>query len=77
VVNWQYEENRPVTCRLARRGGHDTVRSVRERLVLAIQLLVTFAKLLRPGGVRAVAAEPLLLKHQPPISHRSRHRNPI
>jgi hypothetical protein len=37
---------------------------VREVLILAIHPLVTLAKLLRPGGVRAVAAESLLLKHQ-------------
>ena len=41
-----------------------TVRSMRDLLLLAVHLLVTFAKLLRPGGVRAVAAESLLLKHQ-------------
>ena len=35
-----------------------------------------FAKLLRPGGVRAVAAESLLLKHQLLISNRSRQRAP-
>lgn len=46
-----------------RARGHDTVRTVRDRLILAIHLVVTFAKLLRPGGLRAVAAEPLLLKH--------------
>ena len=34
---------------------------MREILILAIHLLVTIAKLLRPGGVRAVAAESLLL----------------
>jgi hypothetical protein len=39
---------------------------VREILVLAIHLLITLAKLLRPGGVRAVAAESLLLKRRPP-----------
>ena len=47
---------------------------VRDLLILAIHLLVTFAKLLRPGGVRAVAAESLLLKHQLLISNRSRQR---
>ncbi|OGA47370.1 MAG: hypothetical protein A3G24_11855 [Betaproteobacteria bacterium RIFCSPLOWO2_12_FULL_62_13] len=47
---------------------------LRELLILAIHLLVTFAKLLRPGGVRAVAAECLLLKHQLLISNRSRQR---
>jgi hypothetical protein len=49
---------------------------MRELLILAIHLLVTFAKLLHPGGVRAVAAESLLLKHQLLISNRSRQRAP-
>ena len=61
---------------LARAGGHDTVRTVRDLLILAIHLVVTFAKLLRPGGVRAVAAESLLLKQQLLISNRSRQRAP-
>ena len=41
-------------CSLARGGGHATVRRMRDLLILAIHLLVTVAKLLRPGGVRAV-----------------------
>jgi len=45
---------------------------VRETLILATHLLVTLAKLLRPGGARAVAAESLLLKHQRLISNCSR-----
>ena len=45
-------------------------------LILAIHLVVTFAKLLRPGGAHAVAAESLLLKHQLLISNRSRQRAP-
>src|SRR6266542_1247532 len=49
---------------------------MRELLILAVHLLVTVAKLLRPGGVRAVAAESLLLKHQLLISSRSRQRAP-
>ena len=49
---------------------------MRELLILLVHLLVTFAKLLRPGGVRAVAAESLLLKHQLVISNRSRQRAP-
>ena len=61
---------------LAGVGGHGTVRLMRELLILAIHLLVTLVKLLRPGGVRAVAAESLLLKHQLLISNRSRHRAP-
>jgi hypothetical protein len=49
---------------------------MREFLILAVHVLVTCARLLRPGGVRAVAAESLLLKHQLIISNRSRRRAP-
>ncbi|MCC6535320.1 MAG: helix-turn-helix domain-containing protein, partial [Burkholderiales bacterium] len=49
---------------------------MRDLLVLAVHLLVTVAKLFRPGGVRAVAAELLLLKHQLQISSRTRQRAP-
>jgi hypothetical protein len=49
---------------------------MRELVILAIHLFVTFATLLRPGGVRAVAAESLLLKHQLLISNRSTKRAP-
>jgi hypothetical protein len=49
---------------------------MRGLLILAIHLLVTLVKLLRPGGLRAVVAESLLLKHQILISNRSRHRAP-
>ena len=49
---------------------------MRELLILAIHLLVTVCKLVRPGGVRAVAAESLLLKHQLLIGNRSRQRAP-
>ena len=49
---------------------------MRDLLLLAIHLLVTLAKLLRPGGVRSVAAESLLLKHQLLIGNRSRQRAP-
>ncbi len=49
---------------------------MRDSLLLAIHLLVTLAKFLRPGGVRSVAAESLLLKHQLLISNRSRRRAP-
>jgi hypothetical protein len=45
-------------------------------LIFAIHLLATIAKLVRPGGVRAVVAESLLLKHQLVISHRARQRAP-
>jgi hypothetical protein len=49
---------------------------VREVPILSVHLLVTVAKLLRPGGARAVAAESLLLKHQLLIRNRSRKRAP-
>ena len=49
---------------------------MREIFLLVIHLLTTFVKFLRPGGVRAVAAESLLLKHQLLISHRSSRRAP-
>ena len=49
---------------------------MRDLLILTIHLLVTCAKILRPGGVRAVAAESLLLKHQILISNRSGQRAP-
>ena len=45
-------------------------------LILAVHLLATIAKLVRPGGVRAVVAESLLLKHQLVISSRGRRRAP-
>jgi hypothetical protein len=45
-------------------------------LILAVHLLGTIARLLRPGGVRAVVAESLLLKHQLVIRGRARRRAP-
>jgi hypothetical protein len=33
-------------------------------LIFAVHLLITIAKFLRPGGVRAVMAESVLLRHQ-------------
>jgi hypothetical protein len=45
-------------------------------LILAVHLLAIIAKLLRPGGVRAVVAESLLLKHQLVIGSRARRRAP-
>src|SRR5713226_4040513 len=45
-------------------------------LILAVHLLATIANLVRPGGVRAVVAESLMLKHQLLISSRARRRAP-
>ena len=61
---------------LAQVGGRDNVRLMRDLFLLAIHLLVTVAKLTRPGGARAVVAESLLLKHQLIIIDRSRQRAP-
>jgi putative transposase len=49
---------------------------MREPSIRAVQLLATVAKLLRPGGIRAVAAESLLLQHQLIVSSRARRRAP-
>jgi putative transposase len=49
---------------------------MRDLLLLVVQLIVTLAKLARPGGVRSVIAESLLLKHELIISSRSRRRAP-
>ena len=49
---------------------------MRDLLLPAIHLLVTLAKLLGPRGVRRVAAESALLKHQLLISNRTRQRAP-
>ena len=50
--------------------------SMMHLLILAIHLLATIAKLVRPGGVRAIVAESLLLKHQLLISSRARRPAP-
>jgi putative transposase len=47
-----------------------------EPLYLLFHLLTTLAKLIRPGGSRAVIAENLLLKQQLIIHSRSRQRAP-
>ena len=44
--------------------------------VLLVHLVVTFAKLLGPGGIRAVIAETMAVKHQLLITNRSRQRAP-
>ena len=49
---------------------------MRELLILAIHLFVTLARLLHPGGMRAVAVESLMLRHQLLISNQSRQRAP-
>ena len=53
------------------RCGHRATVDVDDSLlILAVHPLATIAKLMRPGGVRAVVTESLLLKHQLVISAR-------
>ncbi len=49
---------------------------MRDLFILLGRLLTTIAKLLRPGGMRAVAAENAVLKQQLLVINRSRHRAP-
>jgi putative transposase len=44
--------------------------------ILFAHLLVTLARLARPGGIRAVAAESLAVKHQLLIMKRAQRRSP-
>src|ERR1700730_16924654 len=63
-------------CSLVQIGRRDNFQLMRDLLLLAIHLLVTLAKFLGPGGVRRVAAQSLLLRHQLLSSNRSRQRAP-
>jgi hypothetical protein len=45
-------------------------------LALFLHFLTTLARLLGPGGTRAVIAETLLIKHQLSVLSRSRRRAP-
>ena len=47
---------------------------MKDLLVLLAHLLTTLAKLLGPGGARAIVADSLLMKHQLLIINRSRRR---
>jgi hypothetical protein len=49
---------------------------MRDALVLLLHFLTSIAKLLGPGGARAVIAETLVVKHQLLILNRSRRRAP-
>jgi putative transposase len=50
--------------------------AMRNLVVLFIHFISTLARLLVPGGVRSIAAESLLLKHQLLIVNPSRQRSP-
>jgi putative transposase len=45
-------------------------------IVLLVHLITTVLRLTRPGGLRSVVAESVLIKHQLLIMNRSRHRAP-
>jgi putative transposase len=45
-------------------------------IVLFVHLIVTVARLARPGGLRSVVAESVLVKHQLLILNRGRNRAP-
>ena len=49
---------------------------MRDLLVLLVHLIATVFQLARPGGLRAVVAESVLIKHQMLILNRSRRRAP-
>jgi putative transposase len=49
---------------------------MRDFILLLVHLLVTLARLTRPGGIRSVLAESVLIKHQLLILNRSRQRSP-
>ncbi len=47
---------------------------MRDLAILFVHLLATIAKMMGPGGARAVVAESLLVKHQLMILNRGRQR---
>src|ERR1700676_4944710 len=49
---------------------------MRDLVILFIHLITTVSRLARPGGVRSVVAESVLVKHQLLILNRSRRRSP-
>jgi putative transposase len=49
---------------------------MRDVLILFVHLIGTFIRLARPGGIRSVVAESVLVKHQLLILNRSRKRAP-
>jgi hypothetical protein len=46
-------------------------------VILYSHLIVTVVRLARPGSLRSIVAESLLVKHQPRIVNRGRKRAPI
>ena len=49
---------------------------MRDFLILFVHLVVTVARLVRPGGLRSVVAESVLVRHQLLVLNRGRKRAP-
>jgi hypothetical protein len=49
---------------------------MRDLIILFVDLITTVLRIARPGGVRSVIAESVLIKHQLLIVNRSRRRAP-
>ena len=49
---------------------------MRDLLILFVHLVVTVARLARPGGLRSVVAESVLVRHQLLVLNRGRKRAP-
>ena len=49
---------------------------MRDVLILFVHVIVTLARLARPGGARSVVAESVLVRHQPLVLNRGRKRAP-
>ena len=54
----------------------DTIAGMRDFAVVFIHLIVTLARLARPGGLRSVVAESVLVRHQLLVLNRGRKRAP-
>jgi hypothetical protein len=49
---------------------------MRDFLILVVHVIVTLARLPKPGGVRSIVAESVLIRHQLLILNRGRKRAP-
>ena len=77
MANCQFSQTK---CRRARLANRSETAKVSLRLILLFTLLghmlVTLAQLASPGGLRAVVAESLAVKHQLLIMKRAKRRAP-
>ena len=56
--------------------GAATIAGMRDFLILFVHLIVTVARLAKPGGLRSVVAESVLVRHQLLVLNRGRKRAP-